>query len=181
MNLQAVHYLVIVLSGLAAGLPSLGAYFPSAATYLAGAGAVCAMLAGILGIFSPSAIAAPSAAARKVPPLGVLLALSLVGCTAAQANAVLADIGAIGGAAQLPCAIVTAVDGSAAGQVCGAIAGDVSAVAGLIQSILKSLPASAAAATNLPPVVWGVGSTQVTLRPDLAPLVKAAAKKGATK
>lgn len=56
MNLQAVHYVLLVCAALAAGLPNLQGAFPDSATpYLKGATAILVLLTGVLGAISPSA------------------------------------------------------------------------------------------------------------------------------
>ncbi len=59
LNLQAVHYLVLVCASLTAGLPQLEAAFPPGATpWLKGATAVCGLLTGVFGVLSPGAMIA---------------------------------------------------------------------------------------------------------------------------
>jgi hypothetical protein len=56
MNLQAIHYVMLVCASLAAGLPNLEAAMPpAAAPYLKGAAAIFVLLAAVLGAVSPSA------------------------------------------------------------------------------------------------------------------------------
>ncbi len=107
--------------------------------------------------------------------LVVVFAFSSVGanCTATQ---VAADINAVANAASLGCTVLTAVDGSVAGQVCGDVVSDVTAVTALIQGLITKVSAAALKASpgviTAPPVVWKIGTTQVTLRPDVAAAVK---------
>ena len=106
------------------------------------------------------------------------------GCAGTSATAVLSDVGTVlgtlPGLSQVPCQIVTAVDGSSAGQVCGTVATDVGTVATILQGILSALPTSTVKAppalASAPPVVWSLSGVQITIRADLAPLVQQAAK-----
>ena len=56
MNIQFIHYVMLVCAALAAGLPSLASALPaSASTYIHGATAVLVLMTGVLGAISPSA------------------------------------------------------------------------------------------------------------------------------
>lgn len=56
MNLQTVHYVMLVCAALAAGLPNVGAAFgPAAEPFIKGATAILVLLVAVLGAVSPSA------------------------------------------------------------------------------------------------------------------------------
>jgi hypothetical protein len=56
MNLQAIHYAMLLCGALAAGLPNLEAAFPASATpWLKGLAAIFVLLTAVLGAVSPAA------------------------------------------------------------------------------------------------------------------------------
>lgn len=60
MNLQTVHYVMLVCAALAAGLPSTAAAFPdSVKPFFTGITAILVLLVAVLGAISPSASSTP--------------------------------------------------------------------------------------------------------------------------
>ena len=126
-------------------------------------------------VVAGAAAADAAPAAPKVPPLVVLLlALALVGCSAADRQIESAVIADAPGVVQLICAGVDGADPSAA-KICGPTQTGVSIVSQIVSAVLRGLPAGARklGADDLAPTTFVLHGCAVTLPKWQADAVKA--------